>query len=151
MKIDLKILGSVCIFVCLAAAVLYFTRWMDVKAPVENITSVAVSDQLQIDIVSNALQLELKGCDVAQVADNFFVHIYPLDASKAGAEGFINKDFNLTGLKRLSKETRSGVTYCRYVVAFGSVAVDRMELGQFRAPEGKCCEILWNRQVNFNK
>lgn len=151
MKIDLKILGSVCIFFCLAAAVLYFTRWMDAKAPVENIASVAVSDQLQIEVVSNALQLQLKDCDVPRVSDNFFLHIYPRDTSKAGAEGFIKKDFNLNGLKQLSKEVRSGVTYCHYKVSYGSVAVDRIEMGQFRAPEGNCCEILWNRQVNFNK
>ncbi|QJP96824.1 MULTISPECIES: hypothetical protein [Pseudomonas] len=151
MKIDLKILSSVSFFICLAAGVLYFTRWGDTEAPVERAASIAVSDHVTLDVVSNALKLELKGCDVAQVPDNFFLHIYPRDTSKAGAEGFINKDFNLNSLKPTSTETRSGIAYCRYEVAYGLSTVDRVAVGQFRSPQGNCCEILWDKQVSFNK
>lgn len=151
MKVDPKILSSVCFFACLAAVIVFLTRWTEAEAPVEQVASIAVSDHLQLQVVSNSLQLELKGCDVAQVPDNFFLHVFPRDSSKAGPEGFINKDFNLNSVKPVSSQERSGVTYCRYEVAFGTSSVDRIALGQFRAPQAVCCEILWDKTVNFNK
>lgn len=160
-KADLKILSTVSFFVVIAIGILYFTRWVAAEKVAsiavaealhaERVTSITVSEALQIEVTTNSLELELKDCDVGRFEDTFFLHVYPVEASRAGPEGFINMDFNFKTLSPKSTSTRSGVAYCQYRLWLGPSAVDRIALGQFRSPAGQCCEILWDKKVKFNK
>ncbi|UZE10328.1 hypothetical protein [Pseudomonas sp. B21-053] len=147
MKIDFRILGAVSFFVVLAIGTLYFTRWEGT----ESVSTVAVSEGLQVEVATSGVDFELKDCDVGRYEDPFFLHAYPVDSSKAGPEGFINMDFSLKSLKPKSTSTRAGVSYCKYRVDFGAVAVDRVALGQFKFTTGACCDVLWTKQINVNK
>lgn len=147
MKADFRILGAVSFFVALAVGILYFTRWMGV----ESVSSVNVSEELQVEVTASGVAFEFKACDVGRFEDPFFLHAYPANPSQAGPGGFINMDFSLKSIKLESTGTRSGVNYCQYRIAFGPAAIDRVAVGQFKAPAGRCCEVTWTKQINVIK
>ncbi|WP_256588370.1 hypothetical protein [Pseudomonas sp. Irchel 3H7] len=150
MRVDLKILRGGLFFAFIAIGVLAFARWtgvgnMAVPAPV------VLPQGLDMAVTAAALTLEVKGCDIDKLGDEFFLHQYPTDASNAGAEGFINQQFNLKALKPVEIKTQEGLVSCQYRVEFSPVAISRVALGQFRMPEGRCCDILWNKEVNLDE
>ncbi|MBV4474334.1 hypothetical protein KVQ74_09165 [Pseudomonas sp. COW3] len=104
-----------------------------------------------MEVTSSGITLEVKACDIDKLGDEFFLHQYPADTSKAGAEGFINQQFNLKALKPVVTQGQAGAAHCQYRVEFAPVAITRIAIGQFRTPQGHCCDILWNKEVSLDE
>ena len=79
------------------------------------------------------------------------MHLYPADPSHAEPGGYINQQFNLKTLKPVENQNREGVSSCHYRVEFPPTEITRVSLGQFRIPNGRCCEVLWIKDVKFDE
>lgn len=155
MKVDLKILSGVLFFSFIAIGVLSFVRWTGVgrvaDLPVSAIAPVVLPQGLNVMVTSAEVTLEVNACDIDKLGDEFFLHTYPADVSSAGPEGYINQQFNLKALKPIEVKDQAGLRSCRYRVELSPGANTRVALGQFRAPEGRCCEILWSKEVKLDE
>ncbi|WP_426234016.1 hypothetical protein [Pseudomonas sp. TWP3-2] len=155
MKVDLKIVSSVLFFVLIAIGVLSFARWAGVgkmvAPPAPPVASAILPQGLEVTVTPAGVSLEVKACDISMLEDEFFLHRYPADTSNAGAEGFINQQFNLKALTPDKTLNQEGIASCRYRVEFSPVAITRVAIGQFRMPEGRCCDILWTQEVKLDE
>lgn len=154
-KVDLKIVSAALFFALIAIGVLFFVRWTGVvkvmDPPVPAVTEPILPQGLGVAVTTDGVTLDVKACDINGLGDAFFLHLYPADPSRAGSEGFINQQFNLKSLKPVEKQTREGIASCHYLVDFSPVEITRVALGQFRMPDGHCCEILWTKEVKFDE
>jgi hypothetical protein len=154
-KVDLKILSGVLFFALIAIGVLSFARWTGVgkvaELPAPAVAPLVLPQGFDVTVTTAGVTLEVKACDIDKLGDEFFLHLYPADASSAGPEGFINQQFNLKTLTPVETKNQEGLASCHYRVEFSPVAIKHVALGQFRTPEGRCCDILWNKEVELDE
>ena len=153
-KVDLKILSGVLFFALIAVGVLSFARWTGVGKVTQSLTPQAqpvFPQGLDVVITSTDVTLEVKACDIDKLGDEFFLHLYPANAASAGPDGFINQQFNLRTLTPVEAKKHGDLASCHYRVEFASIAITRVALGQFRTPEGRCCDILWTKEVKLDE
>lgn len=154
-KVDLKILSGVLFFALIAIGVLSFARWTGVgkvvELPVPVEPTVVLPQGVDVAVTSAGVTLEVQACDIEKLGDEFFLHLYPANAASAGPEGFINQQFNLKALTPVQTKKQEGPGSCHYRIEFAPMAITRVALGQFRAPEGRCCDILWTKEVKLDE
>ncbi|WP_225922760.1 hypothetical protein [Pseudomonas hamedanensis] len=155
MKVDLKIVSGVVFFTLIAVGVLALVRWSEVGQKAEMsapmIVQLAPPKGLDVTVTASEVTLGVKACNIDKLGDEFFLHLYPTDATSAGPEGFVNQQFNLKTLTPIESSDQAGVASCHYRVKISSSDVKRVAVGQFRAPEGRCCEILWTKEVKLDE
>ncbi|VVP63652.1 hypothetical protein AB4P91_13895 [Pseudomonas sp. B21128] len=155
MKVDLKIVTAALFFALIAVGVLAFVRWTGVgkvmESPVLAQAEPVLPRGLDVKLTTGEVTLEVQACDISALHEEFFLHLYPADPSLAEPEGFISQQFNLKKLKPVVNQNRAGVASCHYRVEFSPTVLTRVSLGQFRMPNGRCCEVLWIKDVKFDE
>ena len=159
MKIDLRILAAVSVFMAMAASAIVIVRYSNGVNPVYLVEviqpkgTVAAEDLptgLQLQISDKGLTLSVPDCDISAYQDRFFLHLYTKYHSAAKPEPYVNLDFNLA--QETGKETiTGGIKKCVYHKNFADFSVKHATLGQFTLPNGRCCEITWSRSFVFDE
>jgi hypothetical protein len=154
-KFDLKTVSGALFFALIAIGMLSFVCWTGVvkvaESPAPVVAPLVLPIGLDVTVTTAGVTFDVKACDVDKLGDEFFLHLYPKDDSSAGPEGFINQQFNLKTLTPVETKNPEGLASCHYRVAFPPVAATHVALGQFKTPEGRCCEILWTKEVKLDE
>lgn len=158
MKIDLRLLTICSCLTLIAAFLVTLVRFVEQKLPQRKIeralpNSGAIIGHLPagLTLQTNArgLLLALPTCDIKGYKDKFLLHVYTETTRKTKPKGFVNMDFELQHEK--GKETLSdGTKKCVFEKSFGGLAVEAVTVGQFKTPDGSCCEITWSRNFIFD-
>ncbi len=153
MKIDLRILGIVTCFTVIAASAVVFVRQAERESAsllVERIaprgvsTSENVPQGLMLQLHAKGLTLALPSCDTKDYRDKFFLHLYITDGKQRSPADYVNMDFDLTNEK--GREVQfGGSKICVFDKRFPDMPIDKVSVGQFITPDGRCCDITWSR------
>lgn len=103
---------------------------------------------LEISVSKAGLTMIVPDCNIERYKENFFLHVFPEPFNKSSK--YANLDFNLAGEKGL-KVTVDEKNACIYSKSFKDVIVSEVTVGQFFAPGGACCKILWSRNYVFDR
>lgn len=158
-KIDLRILAAVSVFMVMAASAVVAVRYsnglnpgylVEVIQPKGAVAAEELPAGLQLQISAKGLTLTFPDCDITAYQDKFFLHLYTKYHSAVKPEPYINLDFNLA--QEVGKEVVSGGRKkCVYLKKFADFSVKHVTLGQFTLPNGRCCEITWSRSFVFDE
>jgi hypothetical protein len=104
---------------------------------------------MQISVKRYALSVILPSCDVRSFQDRFFVHVYDEAPAPGHPVAYVNRDFDIATapLRHLGAST-GGAEHCAVDRMFGTAAAE-VVFGQFQMIDGKCCTIVWSRDIRF--
>ena len=159
MKIDLRILFIVTLFLLIAASAVAIAKNLAMArataVPYEVIQSKAVptagrvTPGLELRVNAEGLSLILPNCDATEWQEKFFVHLYTDSVRNKSPDNFTGMDFNLKEeVSKISKNENR--TSCLVFKSFSNFKVRAVGVGQFSAPNGKCCDIIWSRFYNLD-
>lgn len=103
---------------------------------------------LGITLAKAGLTIVVPDCNIEKYKDRFFLHVFPVPYGKSSK--YANLDFSLASEKE-AKILAEGKTVCSYTKSFKDLSVSEVTVGQFSAPDGACCKILWSRNYVFDR
>jgi hypothetical protein len=107
-------------------------------------TSESVPEGLMLQVHAKGLTLALPSCDTKDYRDKFFLHVYIADGKQRSPAEYVNMDFDLTNEKGKQAQF-GGSKICVFDKRFPDTQIDKISVGQFTTPEGRCCAITWSR------
>lgn len=159
MKIDLRILVVVTLFLAMGASLVVITEYIrkpvlqsirEVIPPKGTPTSGDVISNLKLSINATALILTVANCDATAWQDHFFVHVYTDSMHKNNPNYFVNMDFNLKEEISKLSQNRAESPACSIVKDFSNFKVRAVSIGQFGTSDGVTYVIPWSRFYVFD-
>jgi hypothetical protein len=97
-----------------------------------------------LNVTSKDLQIIYPDCIIKDHQDRFFLHVYE-NNNKLSSE-YINMDFDLNTKEGKPSYFRNS-SVCIFKKEFPVKEIKEVDVGQFRTPNGICCEIIWSRYI----
>ena len=158
MKIDIRVLLVITCLLLIAAAGVVIAK--NVRGTVSRTISETIPRSghptagrvepggLQVAIDVTGLTVNVGNCDINGWDDNFFIHLYTNGVRDKSPDKFVGMDFRLQDeIAKIPNEKRTAS--CAVHKSFTNYSVRAIGFGQFRIPDGKCCDVLWSRFYDF--
>lgn len=97
-----------------------------------------------ITLTTTAISVEFPSCDLGGYLPQFFLHVYPDRTTSALVRPFVNRDFDVRRLAPQRVQSTLGER-CVYSQPYGNVPAREIIVGQYIAPQDRCCTALWAR------
>jgi hypothetical protein len=99
-----------------------------------------------VTVGRHAAAFEFPGCELDRYKNRFFVHVYRERITDGRHPPYVNRDFDAAVAAKRRVVTAAG-EHCIVDAAFGEINAVEIVFGQFAAPEGRCCSIVWSRDL----
>ncbi len=109
-------------------------------------TADANASGYELTVGRGSLTIVFPSCDMALYKDRFFVHVYPERVFAGHPREFVNRDFDAAAEPKRRVGT-SAHAQCAIERSYGTTQAEEIVFGQFSMPDGRCCSILWSRDL----